>query len=282
MRCTAAASPAAHTRAPSGRSAAVTAATSASPGGAPSGRSSHCTVAPGWPGSSSRASGWATSTKTRTGLSAGRTSRSWPMAGIADSSPPRRNAGGVGVDRVTPSGPRERHFFAFPGRRGPRPTPAAFVDDDLEIESVALGVEPERRQGPDRRTAPVGQQELVAVPGRHDELVGAGGGEQQPHTGRGLLDDEALQLGTGHSDTDQPGGHRYDRLHRDAPERGRFPPALPSGQYRPRRPASNGDGQEAEDERCEHGDDHRSVGHRRDDVHSLEGSQPRAPVPEKS
>ncbi len=66
---------------------------SASPGDAPGGRSHHSAVARGCSGNGSRASGWAISMYTWTGVSAGRASSSWLMAGIAVSSPARRNEG---------------------------------------------------------------------------------------------------------------------------------------------------------------------------------------------
>ena len=93
MRCTAAASPAAHTRLPSASFKSRTEAPSASPGGAPGGSSHHSTLAPGCAGSARRPSGCATSTRTCTGVSSGTASSTCVMAGIAVSSPAMRYAG---------------------------------------------------------------------------------------------------------------------------------------------------------------------------------------------
>jgi hypothetical protein len=44
------------------------------------------------------------------------------------------------------------------------------VDDDLDIEFEGLGVDAARREGPDRGSSPVGQEELVTVPARYEHL----------------------------------------------------------------------------------------------------------------
>jgi hypothetical protein len=68
------------------------------------------------------------------------------------------------------------------------------VNDDLEIELEGLGVDAARRERAERGPSPVGQQELVAVPGRYDELVRSGRWQQQPHARRRLRDNETFEV----------------------------------------------------------------------------------------
>src|SRR5918994_1252509 len=122
--------------------------------------------------------------RTCTGVSVGRASSSWLMAGIA-------------VDGVAAARTRDRRRVPGFGRLGPLRRHPAAVDDDLDIELESLGVDAARREGPDRGSSPVGQSELVAVPARNDELLRARGWEQQPHACRGVLDGQTLEVGAG-------------------------------------------------------------------------------------
>ena len=49
------------------------------------------------------------------------------------------------------------------------------MDDDVDIELAPVYVEPPRGERADRGPPPVGQEEFVAVPRGHDELVRTGG-----------------------------------------------------------------------------------------------------------
>ena len=119
MRCMAAASPAAQIRVP-GRVGCGDGGDEGVAGGAPAGRSYQSTVAAGCFGSSRRAAGSATSTITCTGRSAGSTSRSSLMAGIATR---RRRAGSRSLRRRPDSPGRAPRSppCRRAGRPGPRP-----------------------------------------------------------------------------------------------------------------------------------------------------------------
>src|SRR5262249_42081442 len=78
----------------------------------------------------------------------------------------------------------------------------------------------------DRGSSPVGQEELVARPVRHDELARTRRRQQQPHTRCRLLDGQTLELGTGECDANQARAHLLDAVHLHAPKLRRLAPDL--------------------------------------------------------
>src|ERR1035437_3038751 len=90
------------------------------------------------------------------------------------------------------------------------------MDDDLEIEFEGPWVDAARREGPDRGSLPVGQEELVAVPARYDELLCSGRWEQQPHARRRVRDGQTLEVRAAERDADHAGAQVLDATHRHA------------------------------------------------------------------
>ena len=83
---------------------------------------------------SRRPPGSATSISACTGLSAGRRSSSWLMAGMAVSSPARKKPGAVLLDRVTTRRTGNRRRAPRLGAPGPAGCRSRPVDDDLDIQ----------------------------------------------------------------------------------------------------------------------------------------------------
>ena len=120
-------------------------------------------------GRSSRASGWATSMCTWTGGPVGNGLEQLADGGDRRLVAGQDEAGRLRVDGVAPARAGESHRVAGLGRLGPRRRRATVVEDDVDVEAVVA--EAAGREGSDRRTAAVGQEELVAVPRRDHELA---------------------------------------------------------------------------------------------------------------
>ena len=268
MRCTAAASPAAQTRAPSVRSAAVTAATRARRAG----RRRGGRTTPSWrrvAGSSSRASGWATSTKTRTGLSDRE-----DFEELADGRDRRlvsteEEGGGVGVDRVAPTRARRAPLRRRPRRRGPRPTrlPPSWTT----ISSSSRWLSGSSRSGVSVRMAgrlPSGSRNSLPCQVGMTSSAEPEEGSSSRTLAAGCSTTRPFSSGPATVDADQPGVSGVTDCDRHTPEGGGSRRVLPPGSV----PTSatqrrDGDRTEPENERGEDGGDHRSIGHRGDDVH---------------
>ncbi len=136
---------------------------------------------------------------------------------------------GLEVDVVAPARAGDRHRIVGLRRLGPGRRRTTLVENDVEIEAVV--VEVERREGPDRRSAAVGEQELVAVPGGDDKWL-PGRRQQQPHAGCRLLDGESFELGAGQPDLHHPGAEPGDPDHRAGAEAGGLPSGSQPGRAR--------------------------------------------------
>ena len=132
--------------------------------------------------------------------------------------------GGVTVDDVPAAGARNGRLIAKLGRRRPLGCDAVAVDDRFDVELEGRVVEAAGREGPDRGASSVGQEELVAVPARHDELVARRCRKQQAHARRRFLDGQALEVGAGQRDADQARAPGFDPAHGDAAKAGWFLP----------------------------------------------------------
>lgn len=86
------------------------------------------------------------------------------------------------IDLVPAPGSGDRNAMAHPQRVRPCGEGTVPVADDLDVEFEWAGLEPERREGADDRTAPVLEKELTSVPAGYHDLVRIRG-QQQSHAG---------------------------------------------------------------------------------------------------
>ena len=127
--------------------------------------------------------------------------------------------GASAVDRVAPTGSRDRGSVAGSRPRPPIPTPAPPpCSTTSRSSSSAIGIDAARRERADRGAAPIREQELVAVPRGHHERSDARRREQEADARRGKVDRETFELRAGQRDAQEPRAHVRRPLHLDTPK----------------------------------------------------------------
>ena len=197
------------------RSASRTAATSASPGEAPDGRSSHSTAARGPRQGETGVRVRDLDADLRRDLGRQRFEQ-LTDGGNRSFVTGQQEGGRIAIDDVAAARTRDRRRRAGLNRLRPLGGGPLAVDDDLQIELQSFSVEAARCEGANHGSAPVRQEELVAVPSRDDELAGRGRREQQPNAGRRMLDGQPFQVGAGQRDPQEARAPGLDTTHHRA------------------------------------------------------------------